>query len=60
MQIVRDIFKLSYIIINSHDLQSVDRFVSAILDDASEFCEDESNDGVENVCAPTPVTYWSL
>lgn len=50
-QIVRDMFNLSYIIINQHDLQSVDTFVPAILDDAHEFGEpaDDSDDGLETV-----------
>ncbi|KAJ9645034.1 hypothetical protein H2204_001496 [Knufia peltigerae] len=44
--IVRDIFSLSYIIINKHDLQSIDTFVEAILDDAREYSDplDQSDD----------------
>ncbi|KIW59850.1 hypothetical protein PV05_00116 [Exophiala xenobiotica] len=48
--IVTDIFSLSYIIINQDSLQSVDSFVSAILDDTSEFGEtpDQSDNDIEN------------
>ncbi|KIV87871.1 hypothetical protein PV11_03389 [Exophiala sideris] len=48
--IVRDMFHLSYVIINQHDLQSVDKFVPAILDDTSEYgnLQDESDDGLES------------
>ena len=44
-------FHLSYIIINQHDLQSVDKFVPAILDDTSEFGDlpNESDDGLDHV-----------
>ncbi|KIX08741.1 uncharacterized protein Z518_03398 [Rhinocladiella mackenziei CBS 650.93] len=42
LQIVRDIFKLSYIILDREDLQSVDRFGDAILDDNCEFGDDLS------------------
>ena len=36
---MRDKFNLSYIILDREDLQSVDRFGDAILDDSSEFGE---------------------
>lgn len=42
-QIARDIFQLSYIILDRDDLQSVDRFGDAILDDDNddEHCDDD-------------------
>ncbi|KAK5217486.1 hypothetical protein LTR47_006062 [Exophiala xenobiotica] len=48
--IVTDIFNLSYIIINQGSLQSVDSFVSAILDDASELGDtpEQSDNDIEN------------
>ncbi len=43
-QIVRDIFRLSYIVLDRDHLQSVDGFVAAILDDNS----DEFDQGPQN------------
>ena len=50
-------FNLSYIILDRDDLQSVDSFGSAILDEDNNDVEDAAQDldpGVENVCSTSP------
>ena len=54
-QIVRDTFNLSYIILDREDLQSVDRFGDAILDDNSEFGDASNGSGDEDESVSLPL-----